>query len=156
MLVASIPTTGSPRAIFCLVGIVYFVICLILCFRKRGGWLTVLCLSLIGMMLVSFFTPATGEFGRNGSLGMKHQFKVEGKYVDVDEYVRNSGPEAVKRRYQDMTYRAIYWMHNPDNPYRTSPWLWHPDCLWWSPLMAFFLVPVVFFMGIRRTHQNKY
>jgi hypothetical protein len=142
MLAVSIPTTGSPRSIFCLVGIIYFIVCAIICFRGIKGWLTVFSLTLIGMMAVSYLTPNPfgGEFSTIGIPGMTEQFKYRDKYVGVNEFVRNTNhPDLIRSLYEDMTYKSIYAMHNPDYSNYISPWVFHPGCLWWSPLAVFLL-----------------
>jgi len=123
----SIPCTYSPRAVFCVVGIIYFLICAGICFQGVRGWLTVLTLFLIGLVILGFLTPSTGEFGTRG---------IES--FTEETYLLNP---------------PTYYMHNLSNPNRISPWIFHPGCIWQAPLIVFILGIFAFGTGAGKRRE---
>ena len=134
----TIPSTSSPRAVFCLVGIVYFIVCGIICSRGMQGWLTCLVLFIVGLVILGIFTPSKGEFGSTGIPSFTEQHKdSRGNYVNHD-YV------------YEREEKTTYYMHNPQNPNRVNPWFFHPGCLWQAPLIICLLGLFAFFTGAHR------
>ena len=150
MLALSIPSVSSPRAVFCVVGIIYFIVCAVICFRGIKGWLTVFSLFLLGLVILGFLTPSKGEFGSRGIPSFSEQFEDNGKYVNnenLDEYV------FTKYKAEKQRTSSIYFMHNPKNPNRISPWLFHPGCLWQAPLIVFLLGIFGFATGANKRRE---
>ena len=92
------------------------------------------------------------EFGSTGipSFSEQTDFYDRGDYVNnenLDEYV------FTKYKAEKQRTSSIYFMHNPKNPNRISPWLFHPGCLWQAPLIVFLLGIFGFATGANKRRE---
>ena len=137
MLAETIVPIGSPASVLSVSGIILLIVCL-LCIVAKGvkGWFGVLNFALLGICWVSINTPDIGgppaELTFKGEDSYTQYIWWKGEWQNRQELVRNNVwfPDNLK----DEPWRdqMRYKMHVDG----LSPRLYHPDSLYYAPLMA--------------------
>lgn len=126
---------GAFGSVFSFVGILYLIVCLIIIAGgKVKGWSFVFVLAFLGVWYVSEQTPDIYKtfIEGNGDPGYAPCIYWDGKWQNQHEMNINNVS------YPDY---FIGWEKDVPKQYKMhvdglDPRIYHPDCLWWSPVTA--------------------
>jgi hypothetical protein len=149
MLATNLPDIWDPKAVYCLVGIVYGIICFWMADKSIKGWVKVLNMMCIGFIILWVVAPTEEDSFPDQANGdwWGHTWEDRnGNLISPTEIIGKSGVWYDAHFGEDVPKR-IYNMHVNG---KISPKLFHPACLIWSPGFALVLA---LFGGI--TGMNK-
>lgn len=135
MLCETVVPIGSPGSILSVVGIIYLIICLLAIIGgKEKSWVAVLTLAVCGLFYVDSQTPDIDKkfIKNNGNPDYAPYIYWEGKWQNQHEMNINNIPYPDRFLGWDIKVPKRYKMHVDG----LNPRIYHPDCLWWSPVLA--------------------
>lgn len=133
MLTPIIPI-GSFGSVWSIFGVIYFLACMIGIFvGKAKTWLCVLVLALCGMCLIESCTPDPSKYANyTGKEELAPYIYWEGKWQNEIELRKNHTYYPMNRYEQPWENAKVYKIHTDF----INPRVFHPDSLYWSPLLA--------------------
>ena len=126
---------GSPMSAFSLVGILYILFCLLGIFMlKTKGWFSVLSLAFCGAIWVGASQPniIQGPVD-DGSDGYYPFVYIDGKWCNEQDLYLTTKYSIDWLYYKPWKDQRRYKMHVVGG---ISPRFYHPDALYWSPVIA--------------------
>jgi hypothetical protein len=135
MTTQTIVPIGAFSSIFSVVGIIYLIVCLIIIVcRGVKGWSFVLGLAVLGIFYIDSQTPDIYKtfIKGNGNPDYAPYIYHDGQWKNQHEMNINNIPYGDRYIGWDINVPKRYKMHVDG----LDPRLYHPDCLWWSPVTA--------------------
>ena len=131
IMIDNIPSCYSPESIVSLFGICYFCFCLfVIIWGREKAWLSVLSLSLLGILWIGVNTPGTNGPAQNPE-PYQHMLKYKDQIVSEKWLIRQD-----KWQTWHSDQKHVYNMHVPGSKHYISSKIYHPAAWVWCPLIS--------------------
>lgn len=132
----------SPKAAFCVVGIVYLIVCFVLGARSPNSFFLVAVLAAVGLFVLEVATPNPLKAEDGSSLLVHRVYNNDGHSVNLKSLMgvtttgRMWSPNGDTIRGYHVDHR-VFAMHDKSAAcLYINPWIFHPGCLFWCPAIV--------------------